>query len=80
MEAPVGSAPTNMPMPDFSKIKHLSPRGKIQYRENRGYELTIDSLPWGKEGSVGQPPRQTIFLRVLDLICDVPFGTWSLIA
>jgi hypothetical protein len=51
MEAPAGSAPANMPMPDFSKIKALSPRKDIRYRNNRGYELMINNLPWGKEGS-----------------------------
>jgi hypothetical protein len=38
-------------MPDFSKIKALSPRKDIRYRNNRGYELMINNLPWGKEGS-----------------------------
>jgi xylan 1,4-beta-xylosidase len=51
MTAPAGSAPKNMPMPDFSKIKFLAPRKEIAYRENRGYRLTIENLPWGKNAS-----------------------------
>jgi len=51
MEAPAGSVPANIPTPDFSKIKALSPRKDIRYRDNRGYELMIRNLPWGKEGS-----------------------------
>jgi xylan 1,4-beta-xylosidase len=48
MAAPEGSAPKNMPMPDFSKIKFLAPRKDIAYRDNKGYKLTISNLPWGK--------------------------------
>jgi hypothetical protein len=48
MAAPEGSAPKNMPMPDFSKIKFLAPRKEIAYRDNEGYKLTIGNLPWGK--------------------------------
>jgi xylan 1,4-beta-xylosidase len=49
MVPPEGSAPKNMPMPDFSKIKSLAPREDIVYRENQGYTLTISNLPWGKD-------------------------------
>jgi xylan 1,4-beta-xylosidase len=50
MTAPEGSAPKNMPMPDFSKIKFLTPRN-LSYQKNQGYELTIRNLPWGKKAS-----------------------------
>jgi hypothetical protein len=50
MEAPAGSIPANLPKPDLSEIKALSPRRYPQYRDNRGYELVISNLPWGKEG------------------------------
>jgi xylan 1,4-beta-xylosidase len=51
MTPPAGSAPKNMPMPDFSTIKFLAPRKDISYRENQGYKLAIDNLPWGKNVS-----------------------------
>lgn len=34
---------------DLSKIKTLTPRTGIEYRQNRGYNLTISNLPWGKD-------------------------------
>jgi len=36
------------PMPDMSKVKFLPLRTDIVYRDNRGYNLTISNLPWGK--------------------------------
>ncbi len=51
MVAPEGSAPKNMPMPDFSTMKLLTPRKDIAYRDNRGYALTISNLPWGKKAA-----------------------------
>jgi hypothetical protein len=50
MKEPEGSAPKNMPMPDFSKMKFLPPRKDIKYHDNGGYQLTIGNLPWGKKG------------------------------
>ena len=35
-------------MPDMSKVKFLPLRTDIVYRDNAGYNLTIDNLPWGK--------------------------------
>jgi xylan 1,4-beta-xylosidase len=35
------------PMPDMSKVKFLPLRTGIVYRDNRGYNLSIRSLPWG---------------------------------
>ncbi len=35
-------------LPDFSKFKLLPPRTDIVYRDNAGYNLTINNLPWGK--------------------------------
>jgi xylan 1,4-beta-xylosidase len=37
------------PLPDFSKVKFLPPRTGIVYRNNAGYNLTINNLPWGNE-------------------------------
>ena len=37
------------PVPDFSKFKFLPRRTDIVYRDNAGYNLTIDNLPWGKK-------------------------------
>jgi xylan 1,4-beta-xylosidase len=34
------------PLPDFSKFKFLPRRTDIVYRDNAGYDLTIDHLPW----------------------------------
>jgi hypothetical protein len=49
MEPPAGSAPPGVPMPDFSKMKFLTPRKGIQYQNNRGYKLTVSNLPWGQK-------------------------------
>ena len=35
------------PILDFSKVKFLPLRTDIVYRDNAGYKLTIDKLPWG---------------------------------
>ena len=51
MEPPANSAPRNLPLPDFSKMRFLPPRKDIQYRNNRGYILTVTNLPWGKNAS-----------------------------
>ena len=37
-----------LPPLDFSKLKFLPRRTDIVYRDNAGYNLTIDNLPWGK--------------------------------
>jgi hypothetical protein len=37
------------PLPDFSKFKFLPRRTDIVYRNNGGYNLTINHLPWGKK-------------------------------
>ena len=37
------------PLPDFSKFKLLPKRTDIVYRNNAGYSLTVDHLPWGKK-------------------------------
>jgi xylan 1,4-beta-xylosidase len=39
----------SIPPTDFSKFKPLPPRTDIVYRDNAGYDLTIDHLPWGKK-------------------------------
>ena len=48
MMPPEGSVPKNLPMPDFAHMTFLPPRTNIAYGTNRGYELTISGLPWGK--------------------------------
>jgi xylan 1,4-beta-xylosidase len=56
---PASFQPHMMPMPpevektlpsslDFSKLKFLPRRTNIVYRDNSGYTLTIEHLPWGK--------------------------------
>jgi hypothetical protein len=37
------------PMPDFTRFKFLAPRTDIVYRNNAGYNLTINNLPWGNQ-------------------------------
>jgi xylan 1,4-beta-xylosidase len=37
------------PIPDFSKFKFLPKRTDIVYRDNAGYHLTIEHLPWGEK-------------------------------
>jgi xylan 1,4-beta-xylosidase len=39
------------PMPDFSKVKMLPPRKDVVYRDNKGYNLHVDNLPWGLQTS-----------------------------
>ncbi len=48
MEMPPDVAKTLPPTLDFSKIRSLPRREDIVYRDNAGYDLTIDNLPWGK--------------------------------
>jgi xylan 1,4-beta-xylosidase len=56
---PAGFQPHIMPMPpavvktlpasmDLSKLQFLPRRTNIVYRDNAGYRLTIENLPWGK--------------------------------
>ncbi|MGC1128445.1 MAG: hypothetical protein WA875_02680 [Candidatus Acidiferrales bacterium] len=35
-------------VPDFSKIERL-PARKVEYRNNGGYDLTVENLPWGEK-------------------------------
>lgn len=37
------------PLPDFSKVKFLPSRTDVVYRNNAGYNLTINHLLWGQE-------------------------------
>jgi xylan 1,4-beta-xylosidase len=48
MKMPADVAKT-IPLPDFSKFKTLPRRTDIVYRNNAGYGLTVDHLPWGKK-------------------------------
>jgi hypothetical protein len=35
--------------PDFSKLKFLQPRKDVVYRDNKGYNLHVDYLPWAPQ-------------------------------
>jgi hypothetical protein len=47
MQMPPELLKASPPVPDFSKVKLLPPRTDIVYRNNDGYTLTIENLPWG---------------------------------
>ena len=47
MQMPPDLQKSGPPPPDFSKVKFLSARKDVVYRDNTGYTLTIDNLPWG---------------------------------
>ena len=47
MQMPPEVAKTLPPQLDFSKVKSLPLRTDIAYRDNAGYSLTINHLPWG---------------------------------
>jgi xylan 1,4-beta-xylosidase len=49
MKVPPDILKTLPPSLDFSKLKFLPRRADIVYRDNAGYNLTIENLPWGKE-------------------------------
>jgi xylan 1,4-beta-xylosidase len=48
MEMPPELAKTGGGLPDFSKVKFLPQRTDVVYRDNAGYVLIINNLPWGK--------------------------------
>jgi hypothetical protein len=48
MQMPAAVLKTLPPSLDFSKMKVLPRRKDIIYRDNAGYTLTLDNLPWGK--------------------------------
>jgi hypothetical protein len=48
MQMPPEVSKALSPQPDFSKLKFLPLRTDIVYRDNAGYNLTIDNLRWGK--------------------------------
>jgi xylan 1,4-beta-xylosidase len=48
MKMPIDVA-KSAPVPDFSKFKFLPKRTDIVYRDNTGYILAIDHLPWGNK-------------------------------
>jgi hypothetical protein len=49
LEMPPDLAKAGPALPDFSKLKFLPPRRDIVYRNNAGYSLTVDNLPWGRK-------------------------------
>jgi xylan 1,4-beta-xylosidase len=49
MQAPPDVLKTLPPALDFSKFQSLPRRTDTVYRNNSGYSLTIDNLPWGKK-------------------------------
>jgi xylan 1,4-beta-xylosidase len=44
---PAALMKTAPPFPDFSKLKSLPARKDVVYRDNKGYSLHVDNLPWG---------------------------------
>jgi len=50
MQMPPELVKESPPPPDFSKFKLLPPRTDIPNRKIAGYDLTIDNLPWSKQG------------------------------
>lgn len=49
MQVPPEVSKALPPSLDFSKLKFLPRRTDVAYRDNAGYNLTIDNLPWGKK-------------------------------
>jgi len=49
MQIPADVKKALPPWLDFSKMRFLPRRTDIVYRDNAGYSLTIDNLPWGKK-------------------------------
>ena len=49
MKMPQDVLKTLPPSLDFSKLKFLPRRTDIVYRDNSGYNLTVENLPWGKK-------------------------------
>jgi xylan 1,4-beta-xylosidase len=49
MQIPPAVSKTFPPSLDFSKLQFLPRRTDIIYRDNAGYNLTIESLPWGNK-------------------------------
>jgi xylan 1,4-beta-xylosidase len=48
MPMPAQLQKASPPMPDMSKVKFLPLRTDVVYRDNSGYDLTVNNLPWGK--------------------------------
>jgi len=57
MPPPEGALPKNMP--EFPQMKSLPARTNIHYKDNRGFHLTINALPWGKRPFTVQRYRLT---------------------
>jgi xylan 1,4-beta-xylosidase len=47
LQMPPALAKSGPALPDFSKIKFLPGRKDIVYRDNAGYNMEINNLPWG---------------------------------
>ncbi|MGA8442495.1 MAG: hypothetical protein WB762_10520 [Candidatus Sulfotelmatobacter sp.] len=47
MPMPLELQKASPPMPDMAKVKFLPLRTDIVYRDNAGYNLVINNLPWG---------------------------------
>ena len=48
MHPPKGALPKNTAVTDFPRVKSLPPRTDIRVKNNRGFHLTVEGLPWGK--------------------------------
>ena len=49
MRPPEGALPKNTPVTDFPKVKSLPARSNIDYKNNRGFRLRVEGLPWGND-------------------------------
>jgi hypothetical protein len=47
MQMPSDLQKSGAPPPDFSKVQFLPARKDVVYRDNAGYNLNIENLPWG---------------------------------
>jgi len=57
MQPPEGALPKHMP--EFPQMKSLPARTNIHYKDNSGFHLTINALPWGKRPFTVQRYRLT---------------------
>jgi xylan 1,4-beta-xylosidase len=53
---------------DFTKLRFLPRRTGVVYRDNPGYDLTIDNLPWGKNAAFSVKRYRIDGTRNLELV------------
>jgi xylan 1,4-beta-xylosidase len=59
MQPPEGALPKNTPVTDFPQVKSLPARANVHYKNNRGFHLMVEGLPWGKSAFTVQRYRLT---------------------